>query len=161
MSKIYYGSAGSPFGFCSIAFEGSNIYSMIFPDNEQVALVDFSKRLKTKDFEKDNVRATQLIHAVFEENMHPELKLKGTVFQQAVWKALQEIPVGKTSTYAEIARKIGHPKAVRAVGTAIGANPVAYLIPCHRVLRTDGGLGGFRWGLEIKKKMLRAEGVIC
>ena len=70
---------------------------------------------------------------------------------------MQEIPIGDTTTYAKIADTINRPKAVRAVGTAIGANPIAFLIPCHRVIRTDGGLGGYRWGLEIKKMMLEWE----
>ena len=74
-----------------------------------------------------------------------------------VWNALCEIPAGSTTTYAQIAQKVGKPKAVRAVGTAIGANPVAWFIPCHRVLRSDGALGGFRWGLELKVKMLERE----
>ncbi len=159
MSKINYGFSDSPFGWCSIAFVGVKVYSLIFPVDEHEALYDFSVRLKTDNFERNDTEAAKLIHSIFNENQQPELVLNGTPFQQNVWSALQQIPAGTTTTYAEIANKIGHPKAVRAVGTAIGANPVAYLIPCHRVLRTDGGLGGFRWGLEIKKKILKAEGI--
>jgi AraC family transcriptional regulator of adaptative response/methylated-DNA-[protein]-cysteine methyltransferase len=85
------------------------------------------------------------------------LDLMGTAFQQRVWKALREIPSGTTTTYAELARRIGAPRAVRAVGTACGANPVSVAVPCHRVLRGDGALGGYRWGLERKKTLLARE----
>jgi AraC family transcriptional regulator of adaptative response/methylated-DNA-[protein]-cysteine methyltransferase len=85
------------------------------------------------------------------------LDLLGTAFQQRVWRALREIPAGTTTTYAELARRIGAPRAVRAVGTACGANPVAVIVPCHRVVRGDGGLGGYRWGLARKKALLARE----
>ncbi|MGB0454818.1 MAG: methylated-DNA--[protein]-cysteine S-methyltransferase [Bacteriovoracaceae bacterium] len=83
--------------------------------------------------------------------------VKGTDFQLKVWEALLEIPEGAVSTYKEIASFIGHPKAVRAVGTAIGANPIAYLIPCHRVIRGTGIIGDYRWGSEAKKAILLRE----
>ena len=82
----------------------------------------------------------------------------GTPFQRAVWKALRTIPPGQTRTYAEVAGLIGRPKAARAVGQACGANPIPVLIPCHRVLSSDGGLGGFSAGLEWKKRLLAVEG---
>ena len=85
------------------------------------------------------------------------LDLIGTAFQQKVWRALQQIPHGTTSTYSEIARRIGSPRAVRAVGTACGKNPLSFAVPCHRVLREDGSLGGYRWGLERKKRLLERE----
>ena len=83
--------------------------------------------------------------------------IRGTVFQRKVWDELRRIPRGETRTYAEIARAIGAPRAVRAVGSACGANPVAVVIPCHRAVRTDGGLGGYAWGLKRKKKLLALE----
>jgi AraC family transcriptional regulator of adaptative response/methylated-DNA-[protein]-cysteine methyltransferase len=85
------------------------------------------------------------------------LELRGTAFQHAVWKALQEIPPGKTSSYAEVARRIGKPASVRAVAQACGANPVALAVPCHRVLRSDGDISGYRWGVERKKALLERE----
>ena len=85
------------------------------------------------------------------------LDVRGTAFQQRVWKALREIPVGATATYAEIAKRIGQPKSVRAVAQACGANPVAVAIPCHRVVRTDGQLSGYRWGVERKRALLARE----
>jgi AraC family transcriptional regulator, regulatory protein of adaptative response / methylated-DNA-[protein]-cysteine methyltransferase len=85
------------------------------------------------------------------------LDIRGTAFQQKVWAALQAIPPGKTATYAEIARAIGQPTAVRAVAHACGANPLAIAIPCHRVVRSDGDLSGYRWGVERKRKLIDRE----
>lgn len=85
------------------------------------------------------------------------LDLRGTAFQVRVWRFLQGIPLGETRSYADVAQAIGAPKATRAVGTACGANRVAVLVPCHRVLRGDGGLGGYRWGLDRKRALLAAE----
>ena len=89
--------------------------------------------------------------------MSMPLDIGGTAFQQRVWRELQRIPRGETITYAELAARIGSPKAVRAVGTACGANPVAMVVPCHRVVRADGSLGGYAWGLERKARLLRVE----
>lgn len=85
------------------------------------------------------------------------LDVRGTAFQQRVWQALREIPAGKTVSYAEIARRIGEPKAVRAVAQACGANKIAVAIPCHRVVRNDGALSGYRWGVERKRALLEQE----
>ncbi|OGA74778.1 MAG: hypothetical protein A3G81_16600 [Betaproteobacteria bacterium RIFCSPLOWO2_12_FULL_65_14] len=85
------------------------------------------------------------------------LDIRGTVFQRRVWEELRRIPRGETRTYKDIARAVGAPDAVRAVGSACGANPVALVIPCHRAIRTDGGLGGYAWGLARKKRLLALE----
>ena len=85
------------------------------------------------------------------------LDIRGTVFQRRVWDELRRIPRGETRTYRDIARAIGAPEAVRAVGSACGANPVALVVPCHRAVRTDGGLGGYAWGLSRKKRLLELE----
>lgn len=87
------------------------------------------------------------------------LDVRGTAFQQRVWQALCEIPVGQTMSYTEVAQRIGSPKAVRAVAGACAANAIAVAIPCHRVLRTDGSLSGYRWGVERKRKLLEREAV--
>jgi AraC family transcriptional regulator of adaptative response/methylated-DNA-[protein]-cysteine methyltransferase len=86
------------------------------------------------------------------------IDVAGTAFQEAVWRELRKIPMGETRSYAQIAAAIGQPKAVRAVGTANGDNHVAVLIPCHRVIRSDGSLGGYAGGLDRKKMLLAAEG---
>jgi AraC family transcriptional regulator of adaptative response/methylated-DNA-[protein]-cysteine methyltransferase len=85
------------------------------------------------------------------------LDVRGTAFQQRVWQALRRVPPGSTATYSEIARRIGAPKAVRAVAQACASNPVAVAIPCHRVVRKDGGLSGYRWGVERKRALLERE----
>lgn len=85
------------------------------------------------------------------------LDIRGTAFQQRVWKALQQIPAGSTASYADIAQKIGSPKAVRAVAQACGANTLAVAIPCHRVIKNDGSLSGYRWGVERKQALLKRE----
>ncbi len=83
--------------------------------------------------------------------------MRGTAFQQRVWRALREIPAGSTATYAEIAARIGAPKSVRAVAGACAANSLAVAIPCHRVVRSDGSLSGYRWGVERKRALLQRE----
>lgn len=85
------------------------------------------------------------------------LDIRGTAFQQRVWRALREIPVGSTASYADVAEQIGAPKSVRAVAQACGANPIAVAIPCHRVLRHDGAISGYRWGVERKRALLERE----
>jgi AraC family transcriptional regulator of adaptative response/methylated-DNA-[protein]-cysteine methyltransferase len=87
----------------------------------------------------------------------PPMDIRGTPFQFAVWDQLRAIPAGETRSYSEIARRIGRPRAIRAVGTANGANPVSILIPCHRAIRASGHLGGYRWGLERKRLLLEVE----
>lgn len=143
-----------------MAFTTEGLSALIFADKEEIALADLQRRFPSVDFTEESEQAKLYGNKIFELKESIGLCPQGTSFQQSVWKALREIPVGEIRTYAQIANAIGNPKAVRAVGTAIGANPIAYLIPCHRVVRTDGGLGGYRWGLEIKKMMLKAEGVM-
>jgi AraC family transcriptional regulator of adaptative response/methylated-DNA-[protein]-cysteine methyltransferase len=91
---------------------------------------------------------------------HIPVDVAGTPFQESVWQALRRIPKGETRTYAQLAAEVGRPGAVRAAGSANGANHVSLLIPCHRVIRTDGTLGGYAWGLEIKARLLQREGAL-
>jgi len=92
-----------------------------------------------------------------EQNLDLPLDIRGTAFQARVWRALQKIPLGKTASYTEIAATLGQPKAVRAVAQACAANKLALVVPCHRVIRSDGELGGYRWGLERKRELLARE----
>lgn len=85
------------------------------------------------------------------------LDVRGTPFQQRVWTALQQIPPGSTLSYGSVATRVGQPKAARAVAQACASNPIAVVIPCHRVVRSDGGLGGYRWGIERKRELLDRE----
>jgi len=91
----------------------------------------------------------------------PPMDIRGTPFQFLVWDQLRAIPPGETRSYSEIAQRIGRPRAIRAVGTANGANPVSIVIPCHRAIRASGHLGGYRWGLERKRKLLQMESRVC
>jgi len=92
-----------------------------------------------------------------DRNLDLPLDIRGTAFQARVWRALQKIPLGKTASYSEVAAALGQPKAVRAVAQACAANKLALLVPCHRVIRSDGHLGGYRWGLERKRALLAGE----
>lgn len=152
-----FGFSASPFGECCIVFSNDGICALTFPETREGAFIDMAHRFPETNFKQDDVKAEKLIKSIFEEGKSPKLNPIGSDFQQSIWRALQQIPKGKTATYAQIAEAIGRSKAVRAVGTAIGANPIAYLIPCHRIIRSDGSLGGFRWGLECKTKMLEWE----
>lgn len=117
-------------------------------------------RLTEGDADSDATRAIAEVVREIEAptgRLQLPLDLRGTTFQQMVWQALLEIPVGETSTYAKVARKIGRPQAVRAVGTACGANRLAVVVPCHRVLSSAGGLSGYRWGVEWKRALLAVE----
>ncbi len=108
----------------------------------------------------------KLLHEIIQyiENPSPPFSIpldeKGTDFQRRVWKALRAIPLGSTSTYSAIAQQIGSPKSARAVAQACAANPIAILTPCHRVIRADGSLSGYRWGVDLKKKLLQQEALI-
>lgn len=159
-SNPTFGFADSPFGECCIAFSNNGICALTFPENHEGAYADLEYRFPETDFIQNDEKAARLAFQIFEKGERPVLKPIGTDFQQSVWEALKLIPAGKTTTYAQIAEAIGRPKAVRAVGTAIGANPIAFLIPCHRVIRSDGSLGGFRWGLDCKKRILEWEKVL-
>ena len=101
----------------------------------------------------------ELIEAPADRWLEVELDLRGTTFQRRVWQALREIPAGSTATYREVAMQIGAPGSARAVAGACAANPLAVAVPCHRVVRSDGGLSGYRWGVERKRALLDRETV--
>lgn len=101
-------------------------------------------------------RVIELIHNP-QKNHQFSLDLRGTAFQQQVWRALLEIPKGSTASYSDIAEKLQNQGAVRAIASACGANNIAVIIPCHRVIRKDGSLSGYRWGVEVKQALLRRE----
>jgi len=136
-------------GVCRVAFnEGRDALSAIFPKAELVeGGAEFGALLE---------RVVVAVEAPGTGTDIP-LDVRGTAFQEAVWRELRKIPAGETRSYAEIAAAAGKPKAVRAAGGANGANNVAVLIPCHRVVRADGSIGGYAYGLEIKRKLLERE----
>lgn len=110
---------------------------------------------KGKNSNKNSIQNKKIIQL---ETLRAErVDVKGTPFQQKVWRATSEIPYGETRTYAQIAKTIGHPGAVRAVGTALGKNPVCVLVPCHRVVPSSGGIGNYAYGKRMKKWLLDHE----
>lgn len=118
---------------------------------------DLKGRWPNADFIEDTQALRPWVEAALGQSGAVPLALIGAPFQLKVWEALLAIPSGHVTTYSEIARAIGHPKAVRAVGTAVSRNPISWLIPCHRALRKSGGLGGYHWGLPVKRAMLAHE----
>ncbi|MDP4840529.1 MAG: methylated-DNA--[protein]-cysteine S-methyltransferase [Alphaproteobacteria bacterium] len=113
---------------------------------------------KTNPFIHNIEKTRPFFEALFKEKpLKTDFFFTGTKFQHDVWKALEGIPRGETRSYSDVARAIGRPRAVRAVGTAIGHNPISLLIPCHRVLYSNGAIGNYRWGSALKKKLLDYE----
>lgn len=160
--SINYSFAHSPFGSLVIASTAKGVCYIAFEEEEQVALAKLVNKFPAASFNKQSDRLQQNALLVFKQDWTklPEIKLhlKGTEFQLKVWEALLKIPMGKLSTYGSIANQISSPLASRAVGTAIGSNPVAFLIPCHRVIQSTGGLGGYMWGVTRKSAILGWEG---
>lgn len=156
-SSPSYGFLSTPFGECCLAFSDDGIYSLTFPESREGGIDELNRHFPGTTFVLREDKAADLGWQIFVQGNRPVLYPIGTPFQLSVWNALQTIPKGETTTYAHIAELIGRPKAVRAVGTAIGANPIAFLIPCHRVVKSDGSLGGFRWGMACKIALLKWE----
>lgn len=156
---IFYGFHDTPFGECFLAVTARGICAMAFVDatakDEQ--LIFLAKKWHYASIKPDASVTGKYIARIFQTDSNSVEKLpllvQGTNFQLKVWEALLNIPNGAVTTYQQIARSIGNPGAVRAVGTAVGDNPIAYLIPCHRVIRKEGVLGEYRWG-SLRKKAL-------
>lgn len=147
---INYSFAKSPFGNLIVASTTRGICHMAFEDNEQKALQMLIGHFPNAQFccKVDALQQNALY--IFQNDWNQlnriKLHLKGTDFQLKVWQSLLSIPMGRLTTYGDIARQIDSPNASRAVGTAVGSNPVAFLIPCHRVIQATGLLGGYMWG---------------
>jgi len=162
---VFWGRFDSPFGpalvmgtdkgLCGIAFAAET--------GEAAAMDDLTARWPDATFVEDPDRLRPWANSAFgvsQTNEKTPLFLIGAPFQLKVWEALLTIPTGHVTTYGEIANSIGNPKAVRAVGTAVGRNPISWLIPCHRALRKSGELGGYHWGLPVKRAMLAHESAL-
>ncbi len=161
--SIYFALAQSSLGTVLVAQSEKGICSISIGDDPDAllrALQDRFPRAILLGADKAFDRTVALVLGLIETPQNPvqlPLDIRGTVFQQQVWKALSQIPCGKTATYAEIAAAIGKPNAARAVALACAANPLAVAIPCHRVIRQDGGLSGYRWGVAVKRELLQRE----
>lgn len=156
--EIRYGFAPSPFGEAMVMATGRGLCGLAFTEEtgRDAALEDMRARWPKATCIEDANHIAPLAAAAF-GGRGASLHLIGAPFQIKVWEALLRIPSGHVTSYSQIAAAIGHPRAVRAVGTAVGRNPVAFLIPCHRALRKSGGLGGYHWGLPVKRAMLAWE----
>jgi AraC family transcriptional regulator of adaptative response/methylated-DNA-[protein]-cysteine methyltransferase len=163
--SINYSFAESPFGNILVASTQKGICYMAFADDEQEALQALRRQFPNAFYKQVVDRIQQSALCIFAQNWsRPEqvkLHLKGTDFQLKVWETLLKIPSGSLTTYKGIAGKINNPNALRAVGTAIGQNPIAYIIPCHRVIRSAGTLGNYHWGATRKQAMIGWEAARC
>jgi len=160
---ISWGWFDSPFGRALVMGTQKGICGLALAAEigEDLAMQDLRSRWPSAQFVEDADMLCPWVMTAFgaqEDTVDKApLYLIGAPFQIKVWEALLSIPSGHVTTYSEIAQSIGNPRAVRAVGTAVGRNPVSWLIPCHRALRKSGGLGGYHWGLPVKRAMLAFE----
>lgn len=160
---IRYAVAPCWLGLAIVAATDKGICALFFGDDEAELAAALHERFPAARIEPGGEALDEWLSAALLAVEEPEraadlpLDIRGTAFQQRVWQALRDIPPGKTATYTDIARSIGDTSAVRAVAGACAANPVAVAIPCHRVIRSDGKLAGYRWGPERKRLLLRRE----
>ena len=159
--RIGYGIHPTPFGDCLLATTPRGICALSFhnPTEIEAALIELRQRWAGASIEPDPTTTGTLVAQIFpkppEQQPAPlHLLVQGSNFQLRVWEALLRLPVGTATTYGDLAERIGAPRAARAVGSAVGQNPVAYLIPCHRVIRASGVLGEYRWGALRKQALL-------
>lgn len=155
---ILYNFAESRFGKLIVASTHKGVCYMAFAEDEQEAFGQLQGHFPNASFKRGSDHFQENALTAFRQNgqglEQVKLHLKGTEFQLKVWEALLKIPMGRLSTYGAIARQIENPRASRAVGSAIGDNPVAYLIPCHRVIQSSGVIGGYMWGPTRKTAMI-------
>jgi AraC family transcriptional regulator of adaptative response/methylated-DNA-[protein]-cysteine methyltransferase len=158
---IFYGLHPSPFGTALIMTTQRGLAGLAFadPGEEQAALADMKGRWPEANIVEDRARTAPLARRIFDTGLwradRPlRVVLIGTDFEVRVWETLLKIPMGRAMTYSDIARKVGATKAARAVGAAVGKNPLSFVVPCHRVLGKHGALTGYHWGLTRKRAML-------
>lgn len=165
--NIRHGVVATPFGAAVVMATDRGICGLGFSEDcgHEAALADLTARWPQATFREDHDGIGAIAAPLFEtgdadgdgRGREARLHLMGAPFQIKVWEALLTVPSGHVTTYSEIAQAIGAPRAVRAVGTAVGRNPISWLIPCHRALRKSGGLGGYHWGLPVKRALLAWE----
>ncbi|QNL51039.1 methylated-DNA--[protein]-cysteine S-methyltransferase [Olivibacter sp. SDN3] len=160
--SINYSFAESPFGSLIVASTAKGVCYMAFEDDDEQALQKLKHKFPNASFQQKLDLIQQHALFIFQNDWQKlptiKLHLKGTDFQLKVWESLLKIPMGKLATYGSIAQRIGKPSASRAVGSAIGSNPVAFLIPCHRVIQSTGTFGGYMWGSTRKTAIIGWEG---
>ena len=153
------GIAGSPFGHCLIADSPRGICCLAFFDSadKQAAAAELHDVWPQAEVVWDPSHARTLADGIFKSGRGMRVFVAGTDFQIRVWRALMRIPMGGTIAYGDLAATVGNPRASRATGSAVGANPVSFLIPCHRVIRATGETGHYHWGAERKRAILEWE----
>ncbi|MNT40658.1 Bifunctional transcriptional activator/DNA repair enzyme Ada [compost metagenome] len=162
-TDIRFAIGQSALGAILVAQSDRGVCAILLGDDPQALLQDLQDQFPRANLIGGDAQFEQLVAQVVGFVEAPStglalpLDVRGTAFQQRVWQALQEIPPGSTASYAEIAARIGAPRAVRAVAQACAANHLAVAIPCHRVVRSDGGLSGYRWGVARKRDLLARE----
>jgi AraC family transcriptional regulator, regulatory protein of adaptative response / methylated-DNA-[protein]-cysteine methyltransferase len=160
---INYTIVPSDLGRMLIAGTSRGVCSVLFGNSTAQLAGELQRRFGSDELHRDDARMGRWARVVAKylsgesARVRVPLDMRGTAFQRRVWRALRKIRSGQTASYREVARAIGRPRATRAVAQACAANPVAVIVPCHRVIRNDGGLGGFRWGLARKRQLLRRE----
>jgi AraC family transcriptional regulator of adaptative response/methylated-DNA-[protein]-cysteine methyltransferase len=160
---IFWGWFDSPFGPALVMGTDRGICGIGFSaeTGEAATMEDLVSRWPKAAFVEDPMMLRPWVQSAFgaehDRLAETPVYMIGAPFQIKVWEALLSIPTGHVTTYSQIAQAIGHPKAVRAVGTAVGRNPVSFLIPCHRALRKSGGMGGYHWGVPVKRAILAYE----
>lgn len=170
MPPVVFATADSTLGAVAAACSARGVCWLALGDSADALIKEllrnFPQARPQRDARPDHSDPCgAMLARVFAAIEHPErahglaLDLSGTVFQQSVWAELGRIPAGSAITYAELARRVGRPRAFRAVAQACGANPVGVLVPCHRVIASDGSIGGFGYGLARKRELLRREGL--
>lgn len=161
VTEICYHTSGSLFGHILIATTHEGICHLSFFENRDVAFQVLQTSFPAQTFVEGEHPLMSAAIAVLQTGVFGTepiiLQIKGSLFQFAVWEKLLQIPFGQLTTYQHIAHLLGNVKASRAVGSAVGSNPVAFFIPCHRVVQTTGKAGGYKWGLERKKKLISWE----
>ena len=165
--EIRFAIGQSSLGAILVASSANGVASILLGDDPDALVRDLQNRFANARLiaaDRDYVALVAKVVAFLEtpgSELNVPLDVRGTAFQQRVWQALQQIPVGAKVTYAEVARRIGVAKAVRAVAGACAANNLAVAIPCHRVVRADGSLSGYAWGVERKRALLEREVTWC
>jgi AraC family transcriptional regulator of adaptative response/methylated-DNA-[protein]-cysteine methyltransferase len=158
---VSHGFHETPFGLALLGLTERGVCHLSFvkPSERARALAGLKRRWPLATFKPAPAATAAVAARIFRRRGSVPVLMSGTPFQLKVWEALLRIPHGRVASYGQVAAAVGSPKAVRAVGTAVGSNAVAFLIPCHRVLRSTGALGGYRWGTRRKRAMLAWESV--
>jgi|SRR5688500_168790 len=158
--NILFSTAPCVLGRVLVATGGSGVCAILLGDDADALVRDLRQRFPEARFREAGSELAEKIAAFIARpamRLDITLDLHGSEFQKKVWKALLEIPAGSTETYGAIAQRIGAPQSAKEVGEACAANPLAVAVPCHRVVRKDGGLAGYRWGVRRKRALLELE----